>query len=77
MPLRFDVHRRCHPLKLIGVLGGVVDLTLFDAVATALGAPEIGPALEQTLALTSRSLALDAAWIWLIDESSGGFYLAA
>jgi two-component system NarL family sensor kinase len=55
----------------------VIDLALFDAVAAALGTPEIGRALEETLALTARALALDAAWIWLRDDVTGRFYLAA
>jgi two-component system NarL family sensor kinase len=55
----------------------VSELALFDAVAAALGAPDLGAALEETLARTSTALGLDAAWIWLLDEATARFYLAA
>jgi two-component system NarL family sensor kinase len=52
-------------------------VTLFYAVAEALTRADLEPALEQTLRLVARDLELDAAWIWLLDQTTKQFYLAA
>ena len=52
-------------------------MSLFYDVAAALTEPNLDRALEQTLRLVAEHLRLDAAWVWLLDETSGQFYLAA
>lgn len=52
-------------------------MPLYYDVAAALTEPDLDRALEQTLRLVAEHLQLDAAWVWLIDEESRQFYLAA
>ena len=50
---------------------------VYYRVAAALSAPDLDGALEQTLRLVAQELRLDAAWVWLLDETGERFYLAA
>ncbi|HEV7178699.1 MAG TPA: GAF domain-containing sensor histidine kinase [Candidatus Baltobacteraceae bacterium] len=52
-------------------------MSLFYDVAAALTEPNLDRALERTLQLVAEYLRLDAAWVWLLDEDNGQFYLAA
>lgn len=52
-------------------------MALFYDVAAALTEPVLDKALEQTLRLVAEHLRLDAAWVWLLDEDTNQFYLAA
>ena len=52
-------------------------MSLFYDVAAALTEPNLDRALEQTLRLVAEHLRLDAAWVWLLDEDTNQFYLAA
>jgi two-component system NarL family sensor kinase len=53
------------------------DVALFDAIAGALTATDVEPALEAALGEIVRALQLAAGWIWLTDPETERFYLAA
>jgi len=53
------------------------DVALFEALATALGAPALGDALDGALGAIVRALDLAAGWIWIVDTDTKRFYLAA
>jgi len=53
------------------------DVSLLYAVAESLTRVDLEPALEETLQLVAKHLALDAAWVWLLDPVTKQFYLAA
>ncbi|HEY4438958.1 MAG TPA: histidine kinase [Candidatus Elarobacter sp.] len=53
------------------------DVALFDALARALAADDLEPALEAALREIVGSLELAAGWIWLVDPLTERFYLAA
>lgn len=52
-------------------------MPLFYDVAAALAEPNLDRALERTLQTVAEHLRLDAAWVWLLDETTSQFYLAA
>jgi two-component system NarL family sensor kinase len=54
------------------------DARVFEAVAAALGdASDLGLALERTLEIIAHFLDLASGWIWLYDDETERFYLAA
>lgn len=53
------------------------ELALFDAIATALTASDLEPALAAALSAIVGGLELAAGWIWLVDPETEHFYLAA
>jgi two-component system, NarL family, sensor kinase len=53
------------------------DVTLFDAIATALTATDLQAALGAALREIVRALDLAAGWIWILDPETERFYLAA
>jgi signal transduction histidine kinase len=59
-------HRTARVLDILRVIGEALNRSA-----------EIGPALEKTLALSAALLGFETGWIWLKDEASGRFYLAA
>ena len=53
------------------------DVSLFDAIASALTATDVERALEAALREIVRALDLVAGWIWILDPQTDRFYLAA
>ncbi len=57
--------------------GPARDLAILNAIAEALNsAPDVGQALQRTLALVTDLLDLRTGWIWLLDAETGQFYSA-
>jgi two-component system NarL family sensor kinase len=54
------------------------DLEIFAAIAEALnGSIDVAGALERTLRMTAEMLSCESGWIWLRDQRTRKFYLAA
>jgi two-component system NarL family sensor kinase len=54
------------------------ELEILNAVATALNSsPDVRQALERTLSLVAELLGLRTGWVWLLDQETRHFYVAA
>ena len=54
------------------------DVEVLAAIAESLNsAPDVQTALQRTLDVIARELALDTGWVWLVDPETGHVYSAA
>ncbi|MBV9104113.1 MAG: GAF domain-containing protein, partial [Candidatus Eremiobacteraeota bacterium] len=67
-----------NPSTASGAESPTRELVLFDAIADALSREtEVGPLLSRALDALATHVGLETGWVWLLDEGTRHFYLAA